>query len=143
MIYSQGKVLSSLGISYIIFKYKGKFYIDTPKGVGNMALMASCKTGYDTLEELHEATGSPIDLPAFYLHVANKPENAELGDIFEEELLDGNYMILCSKKCGKRVWVDVDALKNNDLNYLLHLKCNRYGKLKLKKGAILYDGMSF
>lgn len=143
MKYSQGLVLRDSGVPYIIFKYKGEYMIERPQDMARIALKETYRCGWDSIDELHEDTCADSDEPAFYTPLNNDPANAKIGDMFETDNTDGlgEYVILCTRKHGKRVWVSLDALKYADLNDLLHIKGNRYGKVKVTKGVRFYDGL--
>ena len=112
-MYELGDIVSSKGIFYITFMYKGKYYCVNTAQVGDVA---TNWIGYKTLSELKEAVKDERDTGAMVVMAEEHgTEPAQVGDIY-------NRMMLFKKKKGQLVWVPLKELRSKDLNDLLHRK---------------------
>lgn len=127
-LYKQGNIIKDKGQYYIIAMYKGLFVcgdVDTfthleDWNINNDADFAN------SLSELSEMLWTRDDRLVTTVQSNHIKELKEfkIGEITRDNSM--NKYILWQKPKGKKVWVPLEALKNHDLNELLHIKWNRH-----------------
>lgn len=127
-LYKQGNIIKDKGQYYIIVMYKGLLVcsdIDTFTHLEDWDINNDADFA-NSLSELSEMLWTRDDRLVTTVQSNHIKELKEfkIGEITRDNSM--NKYILWQKPKGKKVWVPLEALKNHDLNELLHIKWNRH-----------------
>lgn len=126
-LYKQGNIIRCHEQYYIIVVYKGLFVcgdVDTFAHLEDWDI--NNEAGFaNSLSELSKMLWNSDDrlVTTAQSNRVKKLKEFKIGEITRDSSM--NKYILWQKPKGKKVWVPLEALKNHDLNELLHSKWNR------------------